>query len=113
MKFVRFERAGEPAEGVLKGETVRTLAHAPYQSVSYDGGLLPLSECRLLAPCEPTKIVCVGKNYYDHAMEMGEGVPDRPILFLKAPNTLTATRAGSTPRPSSPAWTTRGSWPSW
>ena len=88
MKFVRFERAGEPAWGVLKGETVRTLAHAPYQSVSYDGGLLPLSECRLLAPCEPTKIVCVGKNYYDHAMEMGEGVPDRPILFLKAPNTL-------------------------
>ena len=63
MKFVRFERAGEPAWGVLKGETVRTLAHAPYQSVSYDGGLLPLSECRLLSPCEPTKIVCVGKNY--------------------------------------------------
>lgn len=88
MKFVRFERAGEPAWGVLKGETVRTLSHAPYQSVSYDGGLLPLGQCRLLAPCEPTKIVCVGKNYYDHAMEMGEGVPDRPILFLKAPNTL-------------------------
>ena len=32
--------------------------------------------------------MCVGKNYYDHAVEMGEGVPEQPILFLKAPNTL-------------------------
>lgn len=88
MKFVRFERAGEPAWGVLKGDTVRTLAHAPYASISYDGGLLPLPACHLLAPCEPTKIVCVGKNYFDHAQEMGEGVPEIPILFLKAPNTL-------------------------
>ena len=40
------------------------------------------------APCEATKIVCVGKNYYDHAVEMGEGVPEQPILFLKDPNTL-------------------------
>lgn len=88
MKYVRFERAGESAWGVLKGDTVRTLSRAPYAGVYYDGGLLPLSECRLLAPCEPTKIVCVGKNYYDHAMEMGEGVPECPILFLKAPNTI-------------------------
>nr|WP_279280009.1 fumarylacetoacetate hydrolase family protein [Pseudoflavonifractor sp. 524-17] len=42
----------------------------------------------MLAPCEPSKILCVGKNYYDHAVEMGEGVPDRPILFLKGPNTI-------------------------
>ncbi|MEG1720288.1 MAG: fumarylacetoacetate hydrolase family protein [Pseudoflavonifractor sp.] len=88
MKFVRFERAGAPAWGVVKGDTVRTLAHAPYRDIAYDGGLLPLTGLRLLAPCEPSKIVCVGKNYYDHAMEMGEGVPERPLLFLKAPNTI-------------------------
>lgn len=88
MRFVRFERAGSPAWGVLKGDTVRTLAHAPYSGIFYDGDLLPLSECHLLAPCEPTKIVCVGKNYYDHAVEMGEGIPERPILFLKGPNTV-------------------------
>lgn len=88
MKFVRFERAGEPAWGILKGDTVRTLSRAPYASISYDGGLLPLSECRLLPPCVPTKIICVGKNYYDHAMEFGEGVPEIPLLFLKGPNTL-------------------------
>ncbi len=88
MKYVRILREGEPVWGVLQGDTVRTLACAPYGEVCYDGGSLPLSDCTLLAPCEPTKIVCVGKNYYDHAVEMGEGVPERPILFLKAPNTV-------------------------
>ena len=63
-------------------------AHPPFEGICYDGESLPLEACRLLAPCEATKIVCVGKNYYDHAMEMGEGVPEQPILFLKAPNTL-------------------------
>lgn len=88
MIILRFERVGGPSWGVLEGDTVRTLAHAPYESIVYDGCLLPLSGCRLLAPCEPTKIVCVGKNYFDHAAEMGEGVPELPLLFLKAPNTV-------------------------
>lgn len=88
MKYVRILREGEPVWGVLQGDTVRTLACAPYEEVCYDGGSLPLSDCTLLAPCEPTKLVCVGKNYYDHAIEMGEGVPERPMLFLKAPNTV-------------------------
>lgn len=88
MKYVRILRDETPVWGVLQGDTVRTLTCPPYEGVCYDGGSLPLSACTLLAPCEATKIVCVGKNYYDHAMEMGEGVPEQPILFLKAPNTL-------------------------
>ena len=88
MRYVRLERDGVPVWGVVQGENVRTLTGAPYEGLCYDGHTLPLSGCKLLAPCTPTKIVCVGKNYYDHAMEMGEGVPERPMLFLKAPNTL-------------------------
>ena len=88
MKYVRILRHGAPVWGVLSGETVRTLAAAPYEGLRLDGESLPLAQCRLLAPCEPTKIVCVGKNYYDHAMELGGKAPDRPILFLKGPNTL-------------------------
>lgn len=42
----------------------------------------------VLPPCEPTKIVCVGLNYADHAAEQGMDVPDRPLLFLKTPNTV-------------------------
>ena len=88
MKLVRIDREGKVVWGALEGDEVLTLDKAPYEELSFDGGRLPLAECRLLAPCEPTKIICVGKNYYDHAVEMGEGVPDRPILFIKAPNTV-------------------------
>ncbi len=48
-----------------------------------DGREYDLKDAALLAPCEPTKIVCVGKNYWAHAEEMKEGHPDKPILFIK------------------------------
>ena len=88
MRYVKLLRDGKGVWGVLQGDLVRTLTRPPFEGICYDGESLPLEACRLLAPCEATKIVCVGKNYYDHAVEMGEGVPDKPILFLKAPNTL-------------------------
>lgn len=88
MKFVRILRGNSPVWGVLEGEKVRTLAAAPYEGVEYDGETLLLKDCTLLAPCEPTKIVCVGKNYFDHIKEMGGEPPKSPVLFLKAPNTL-------------------------
>ena len=62
MKYVRIELQDGPRWGVVKDDMVLTLAGAPYEGVEYDGGSLPLAECRLLAPCEPTKIICVGKN---------------------------------------------------
>lgn len=88
MRYVKLLRDGKGVWGVLQGDMVRTLTRPPFEEICYDGESLPLEACRLLAPCEATKIVCVGKNYYDHAVEMGEGVPEQPILFLKAPNTL-------------------------
>ena len=42
----------------------------------------------VLPPVEPTKIVCIGRNYADHAAELDNEVPDRPLLFLKPPNAL-------------------------
>jgi 2-keto-4-pentenoate hydratase/2-oxohepta-3-ene-1,7-dioic acid hydratase in catechol pathway len=42
----------------------------------------------ILPPSNPTKIVCVGLNYADHAKERNKDIPDRPLLFLKPPNTL-------------------------
>ena len=56
-----------------------------------DGGSVPLSEVTLLAPCDPQVIVCVGKNYAKHIVEMGGGgddLPTEPGLFLKGLNTL-------------------------
>lgn len=46
---------------------------------------------QLLAPCSPSKIVAVGRNYAQHAAEMGAEVPQEPMLFLKPPTTVTAT----------------------
>lgn len=88
MKYVRIEAGGKPRWGVVKGEDILTLNEAPFSKLDYDGGSIPLSECRLLAPCEPTKIVCVGKNYAEHAREMGSEAPGFPVLFIKACNTL-------------------------
>lgn len=88
MKFVRVQHQEKISWGVLEGEIVRTLEHAPFDGISFDGGYLPLSDCRLLAPCEPSKIVLVGKNYYDHALEMNDGIPEYPILFMKGANAL-------------------------
>lgn len=88
MKYVRIDRLGSPCWGVVKGEDVLTLSKPPYEKIEYDGGKLLLCQCRLLAPCEPTKIVCVGKNYAEHAREMGAEPPGFPVLFIKAPNTL-------------------------
>lgn len=88
MKYVRVQYRDQVRWGVLKGETVFTLERAPYDGLCYDGDKLPLADCRLLAPCEPSKIVLVGKNYYDHALELDGGVPEYPILFLKGPNAV-------------------------
>lgn len=49
---------------------------------------IALSSARLLAPVAPRKIVCIGRNYRDHAAELGNDVPKEPLLFLKAPSAL-------------------------
>lgn len=51
---------------------------------------IDLSTARLLPPCAPTKIVCVGRNYPEHARELGNEVPAEPLIFLKPPSSLIA-----------------------
>jgi 2-keto-4-pentenoate hydratase/2-oxohepta-3-ene-1,7-dioic acid hydratase in catechol pathway len=51
---------------------------------------LDLNEVKLLAPVVPSKVVCVGRNYREHAAELGNKMPDEPLLFLKAPSALVA-----------------------
>lgn len=88
MKYVRISSPEGSCWGVIKGEDVFTLSKPPFDGLEYDGGSLPLRQCRLLAPCTPTKIVCVGKNYVAHAREMGAEPPGFPVLFIKGVNTL-------------------------
>jgi 2-keto-4-pentenoate hydratase/2-oxohepta-3-ene-1,7-dioic acid hydratase in catechol pathway len=51
-------------------------------------GAQPLSTLTLLVPVTPLKIVCIGRNYRDHAAELGNEPPKEPLLFLKAPSSL-------------------------
>lgn len=88
MRFVRVAHEGTPEWGVLEDGFVRLIDRAPYEKWCYAGYEIKEHKAKLLAPCEPTKIVCVGKNYYDHAVEMAEGIPETPILFLKPTTTI-------------------------
>jgi 2-keto-4-pentenoate hydratase/2-oxohepta-3-ene-1,7-dioic acid hydratase in catechol pathway len=53
-------------------------------------GPFALDEVKLLAPVVPSKVVCVGRNYREHAAELGNKMPDEPLLFLKAPSAVIA-----------------------
>lgn len=83
MRYARARAGGEEFYAMIEGERLVRLADKPYDGVKPDGRTYDLSHARLLAPCEPTKIVCVGKNYWAHAEEMREGHPEEPLLFLK------------------------------
>ncbi|HET9711223.1 MAG TPA: fumarylacetoacetate hydrolase family protein, partial [Pyrinomonadaceae bacterium] len=53
-----------------------------------DQDLLSVDEVKLLAPVVPSKVVCVGRNYREHAAELGNKMPEEPLLFLKAPSAV-------------------------
>ena len=80
MKHVRFR---DPAGAVRRGTLEDGSVHFANETYDFDG-----DEIDILPPCEPSKLVCIGKNYADHADEMGSDVPDRPLLFLKGPNAV-------------------------
>lgn len=58
--------------------------------VAFGNRTYDLDEIQLLPPVDPSKIVCVGLNYSDHAEETDSEIPERPLLFIKTPNTLAA-----------------------
>lgn len=64
------------------------LAHAKATAWSFDFEPMLLSAAKLLAPVTPSKIVCVGRNYRDHAKELGNEIPTEPLLFFKPPSSL-------------------------
>ena len=92
-RFVRFEVAGRTLYGRLSGDNVHALAAAPFEDRTETGEVFPLSDVRLLAPCQPTKILCVGFNYGDHAAEFNTPIPETPNIFMKPLSSLTGPEA--------------------
>jgi 2-keto-4-pentenoate hydratase/2-oxohepta-3-ene-1,7-dioic acid hydratase in catechol pathway len=104
MKYCRFhfensvhygkveDRGGEPwivdlAEAPEEDIAFR-LAHGRATSWSFDFEPMALSAAELLPPVTPSKIVCVGRNYREHAKELGNEAPAEPLLFFKPPSSL-------------------------
>lgn len=69
--------------GVVDGDRLVPIDGSVFEGFEIGGEALPLAGVRLLAPVEPSKIVAVGLNYRDHAMERGKPIPEEPLLFLK------------------------------
>jgi len=82
MRYIRFQRETEQF-GLVEGDIVKVLDKDFLAGGRATGEQIPLSEVKLLAPCKPAKVVCVGLNYSDHAKEMNLAVPEEPIIFLK------------------------------
>lgn len=93
MRYVRFrDPAGEVRTGEWTDEDGAEIAAHPDHGgrIALEGERFDAEDVEVLPPCEPSKVVCVGLNYADHAAEQGKEIPDRPLLFLKTPNTVTS-----------------------
>jgi len=88
MRICRFRHAGQDRYGTVEGPLVRPMTAAPWAGGLPDGKAIALADVQLLAPVEPSKVVCVGRNYRAHAKELGNEVPTTPLLFLKPPSAV-------------------------
>ena len=102
MKLCRFQPRVVPADkvgsathpevlqGVISGETVREVSGDILSRWTVANRSWPLSDVKLLPPVTPSKIVCLGRNYIDHAAEWNKLPPKEPLIFLKPPSSLLA-----------------------
>jgi len=90
MRIVRFQMpdSKKPKYGWLLDDKVGEISGNIFGRYQRKEALTPLSDVKLLAPSEPTKIVCVGRNYVEHAKELGNEVPKVPLIFLKPPSSI-------------------------
>jgi len=90
MRFVRvmIPNTETPVYGVLEGTQVALFRGLPWGDPEFVGVAVELDELKVLAPTIPSKIICVGKNYAEHAAEMNSSVPDEPVIFLKPSTTV-------------------------
>ncbi len=89
MRIARFSLNGEPKYGIVDGpELVVLKGHPLVQGYDTTGERVAIKEVKLLAPTIPSKVVCVGKNYADHAAELGLTQNDEPTIFFKPSSSI-------------------------
>ena len=92
MRVVRYETGDgkKPKYGWLLDDKVGEIGGNVFGRYRRKEAETPLADVRLLAPSEPSKIICVGRNYIEHAKELGNEVPKVPLIFLKPPSAIIA-----------------------
>lgn len=88
MRLVRFRIGERIACGIVNKEEVAEIDGDFFSPFNTIKACHSLSSVRLIAPCTPSKIIAVGLNYRDHAIELGMAIPDEPIIFLKPPTAV-------------------------
>lgn len=90
MRVVRYETGDSKKSkyGWLLGDKVGEIGGNVFGRYRRKEAETPLADVRLLAPSEPSKIICVGRNYIEHAKELGNEVPKVPLIFLKPPSSI-------------------------
>ncbi len=91
MRAVRYLDSNQARWGLLRDDQfIQPLTSAPYLDGQPCGQAVLIQDVKLLAPCEPTKIVAIGKNYHDHIKELDSSsqVPQSPILFIMPPTSV-------------------------
>jgi len=89
MRIVRYQEKSEaPKYGWLLDDKVGEINGDLFGKYRRQDAKTPRADVKLVAPCEPSKVVCVGRNYVDHAKELGNQVPKIPLIFLKPPSSI-------------------------
>lgn len=83
MKIVRIKSGDDITYGIADTEGVQVYRGSPFVAWEPTESIVPWPKVQLLAPVIPTKVICVGKNYEDHASEMGGETPESPLIFMK------------------------------
>jgi 2-keto-4-pentenoate hydratase/2-oxohepta-3-ene-1,7-dioic acid hydratase in catechol pathway len=74
--------------GILEGDSIREISGELWGPRQFTGKQFRAEDVKFLPPSDPSKIVCVGKNYSDHVSEMGSVAPQEPLIFLKPPSSI-------------------------
>ena len=90
MKFLRFKTDKVEKKGILENGRIIRIAGNIFTDYTVLDEYYDLSEIHYLPPVKPGKIICVGRNYSEHALELNNPLPKRPLLFLKPPSAIIA-----------------------
>src|ERR1700728_735567 len=84
------ETRPQPRAGIITENLISEIHGELWGPRELTGRTWPLDRVKLLPPSVPTKIVCVGRNYLDHAKELNSEIPKQPLIFLKPPSAVIA-----------------------